>query len=83
MEDEEAAELPPGVLTTTWTVPATSGAGVTAREVELVTDTLAAAADPKDTAEAAVKPVPVTVTALPPTTGPAPGVTALTVGTGS
>ena len=39
-----------------------------------------AAVDPKVTAVAPVKPVPVTVTLVPPAVGPEPGANAVTVG---
>lgn len=51
--------------------------------VELVTEKLAAAAVPKCTVVAPVKPVPVIVTVVPPSVEPLAGVKAVTVGTES
>ena len=70
--------MPPGVVTDTFTVP-TACAGATAVScVELTTMTLVAAVDPKLTAVAPVRNVPVTVTVFPPASGPAAGDTAVT-----
>ena len=49
--------------------------------VALVTVTEVAGVAPKATVEPAVKPVPVTVTAVPPASGPSVGVMAVTAGT--
>ena len=50
------------------------------RVVELTTVTPVAALVPKSTAVAPVKPVPVTVTLVPPAVGPAVGLSPVTVG---
>jgi hypothetical protein len=76
----EVGEVPFGVVTVTSTVPVPAGE-VAVIEVSELTVKLAAEATPKRTAVAPVKPVPVMVTVVPPASGPAIGVTALTVGT--
>jgi hypothetical protein len=69
-----------------WTMPAEPRGEVT---VQLVVDkqlTAVLAVDPKLAVVVAVpvtKPVPVTVTAVPPASGPADGVTEVTLGTAS
>jgi hypothetical protein len=64
----------------TSTVPADSAGAVAVTWVAETTVNEAAAVPPKATALAPVKFVPVTVTAVPPATGPAFGLTAVTVG---
>jgi hypothetical protein len=77
------AEVPLGVVTVTSTVPAPEGA-LTVSEVELTTlMEVPGFADPKSTAVAPVKPVPVTVTEVPPAAGPLLGLTPVTVGAGA
>src|SRR5208283_1539080 len=81
--DAEVALIPPGVVTVTSTVPA-EPAGETA--VILVPDTtvtLLAPVKPKSTVAPVTNPVPVTVTVVPPATGPAAGEMPVTAGTGS
>lgn len=75
------AEMPPGAVTTRSTVPET-WAGVTAVICvsELTVITPLAGTPPKVTAVAPVKPVPVTVTLVPPAIGPTVGDIAVTVG---
>ncbi len=75
------AEVPLGVVTVTSTVPVPDGA-VTVRVVALVTVTVVPAVAPKWTAVAPVKPVPLTVTVLPPAGAPLVGLTEVTVGAG-
>jgi hypothetical protein len=71
-------------MTVTSTRPAEAAGVVAVRVVPLATLTDVAAAEPKSTVvEPVMKPVPVIVTLVPPTRGPAPGETAVTVGTGS
>ncbi len=76
----EVAEVPPGVVTVTSTAPAVPAGAVAVREVADTTVKPVAAVDPKVTAVAPVKPVPVTVTLVPPAVGPEPGANAVTVG---
>ena len=75
-------EVPPGVVTLTSTV-----AEVSAGEIAVIcvfeTDVTVPAVVPKSTAVSPVKPDPLTVTDVPPATGPAPGPTPVTAGTGS
>jgi hypothetical protein len=78
---ELVAEVPPGVVTVTSTVPAEPAGEVAVMLVSLTTVTSMAAWVPKLIAVAPVKPVPVMVTDVPPTSGPALGATAVTVGT--
>jgi hypothetical protein len=74
------AEVPLGVVTVSTTDPAPDGA-VTVSEVELTTlMEVPGFAVPKSTAVAPVKPVPVTVTEVPPAAGPLAGLTPVTVG---
>lgn len=80
VNNELAALLPYGVVTTTLAVPA-EPAGVTAViEVELTTTTDVAAAPPIVTPVAPVNPVPVMVTAVPPAASPVAGDIPDTVG---
>ena len=65
----EVAEVPPGVVTVTSTVPVPAGE-VAEIEVALLTTTPVAALAPKCTAVAPVNPVPVIVTLVPPAVGP-------------
>ena len=67
------------MVTVTSTVPVPAGA-VTVRLVALITVTRCPRWTPKSTAVAPVKPVPVTVTVVPPAWGPLVGLTAVTVG---
>jgi hypothetical protein len=79
---EIAAEVPPGVLTVTSTVPAVSE-GELAAQLVFVQLTAVAALEPKLTVvetEPETKPVPVTVTTVPPKSGPADGLMEVTVG---
>jgi hypothetical protein len=74
------AEVPPGEVTVTSTVPADS-AGLTAViEVSLLNVTEGAAVVPNLTVESGVNPVPVMVTESPPLVDPAVGLTPVTVG---
>ena len=75
----EVAEVPPGVVTVTSTVPDPAGE-VAVTEVALLTTTPVAASAPKWTALAPVRLVPVMVTEVPPAAGPDVGLTAVTVG---
>ena len=79
------AEVPPGVVTVTLTVPADSVGDVAVISLPAeLTMTEVAALDPKSTVVApAIKPVPVIVTAVPPLTNPVFGLTPVIVGTGS
>ena len=74
------AEVPLAVVTVTSTVPVPDGE-LTVRVVELVTLTEVPAVEPKSTVvEPETKPVPVTVTGVPPAWGPLVGLTLVTVG---
>ena len=77
---EEVADVPTGVVTVTFTVPAAPAGAVAVIEVEETTVTPVAAFAPKSTAVAPVKFVPVMVTLVPAVVGPAAGLTAVTVG---
>src|SRR5438128_10964537 len=68
------------MVTTTSTAPAAWAAVVAVSEVLLTTVTLVAAVPPRLTVAPAAKPVPVTVTAVPPLLVPELGEIALTVG---
>ena len=78
------AELPPGVVRITAAVPAVPD-GVVTEQVVAVRQLMAVPAEPPTVTEVdpVTNPVPVTVTGVPPTSGPAAGVMAVTVGTGS
>ena len=71
---------PSELVTTTSTAPAAWAAVVAVSEVLLTTVTLVAAVPPRLTVAPAAKPVPVTVTAVPPLLVPELGEIALTVG---
>lgn len=73
-------EVPTAFVAETLTEPLPAGE-VTASWVDEVTVTAVAEAVPNLTVVAAVKPVPVIVTAVPPAVGPALGLTPVTVGT--
>jgi hypothetical protein len=75
--------VPPAVVTVISTVPALSAGDTAVIDVALLTVKLVAAVLPNVTPVAAVKPVPVMVTDVPPARGPAPGAIAETTGTGS
>jgi hypothetical protein len=75
-------EVPPGVVTVTSTVAAASAGDVIEIEVEELTMSPVPGVVPNFTTVAPVKPVPVTVTGVPPVVGPELGLTAVTVGTG-
>ena len=74
--------VPPGVVTCTSTVPAACAGAVAVQDVA-EQDTPVAALPPKVIAVAPVRFVPVTVTAVPPATGPLFGVTAVISGAGT
>ena len=79
-----AVELvPPGVVTSKSTVPAVPAGAVAVRVVALRYVTVADGVAPKVTTEPATKPEPVTVTTVPPATGPADGAMESTLGTAS
>jgi hypothetical protein len=73
------ALVPPEFATVTSTMPVPAGE-VAVIVVALTTVNAAAAVDPKLTAVARAKPVPVIVTAVPPAVEPMAGVIAVTVG---
>ena len=78
----EVADVPPTVVTWTSTVPVPAGA-VAVNEVSApFTTMLVAGLGPKPTA-APLRLVPLTVTVIPPTSGPAGGLTEVTVGAGT
>ncbi len=76
----EVAEVPPGVVTVTSTVPAVPAGAVAVSEVPDTTVMPVAAAVPNLTAVAPPRLVPVTVTVVPPVAGPEVGLTPVTVG---
>ena len=75
----DVAEVPPAVVTLTSTVPVPAGE-VAVIDVAELTVKPAAGVAPKVTAVAAVKPVPVIVTDVPPGAGPDVGEIDVTVG---
>ncbi len=75
------AEVPPAVVTVTWTAPADPAGEVTVNDVALTNPTETPAVAPNATVEAAVNPDPVTVTVVPPANGPAAGAIPVTAGT--
>ena len=77
----DVAEVPPAVVTLISTVPVPAG-DVAVIEVAETNVKLAAGVAPKVTAVTPVKLVPVTVTVVPPATGPAVGEIEVTVGAG-
>jgi hypothetical protein len=82
-----AVELgPPDVVTTTFARPAVTVAGVTI-VIDVadtsVTSPAGTAIPPTDTVAPVMNPVPVTVTGVPPVTGPVAGDNVVTVGTGA
>src|SRR5271166_1057540 len=76
----EGAEVPPGVVTVTSTVPADAAGELAVISVDETTETELAGMAPNWTVAPATKPVPVMVTEVPPATGPAFGLTAVTIG---
>ena len=76
----ESAEVPPGVVTVTSTVPVPAGEWTVIWVAEL-TETLVPAFPPKATVAPLTKPVPVIVTVVLPPVGPARGLRPVTVGT--
>jgi hypothetical protein len=74
-----AGDAPAGVVTVTSTTPLPAGATALIHVAE-VTVKLLAAAPPKATAVAPVKPVPLIVTVVPPAAGPPVGLSPVTVG---
>jgi hypothetical protein len=75
--------VPPGVVTVTSTVPADPTEEIAVIEVALLTVTPVAVAVPNFTVAPARNAVPEIVTLVPPATGPAAGLTAVTVGAAS
>ena len=73
------ADGPLPLLTVTSTVPVPAGL-VASSWVDETTVTALAGVPPKLTPESPTKPVPVTVTEVPPLSGPASGLMAVTVG---
>ena len=72
--------MPPGVVMVTSTIPAVPAGETAVIDVEEFTTTPVAALAPNLTVELLVNPVPVMVTEVPPTSGPAAGFIAVTVG---
>jgi hypothetical protein len=77
---ELAGEVPPAVVTRMSTVPADLGGAVAMIFVALSTVNAVAAAEPKSTAVAAVKPVPSMETLVPPSVLPLAGLIDVTAG---
>ena len=76
------AEVPPGVVTVTSTVPVSAGAVMVSDVGEL--NVVVAASGPTSTVVAPeTNPLPVMVITVPPLTGPLPGLMAVMVGAGS
>jgi len=75
--------VPDGVVTVRSTTPAVPAGATAVIEVPLLTVKEVAAVEPKVTADAAVKPVPVTAIEVVPVNGPEAGATAVTVGMAS
>ncbi len=73
------ADVPPGVVTVTSTVPVPAGLSAVI-VVPLTTVRFVAGVVPKSTAVAPVKPVPVIVTRVPPAVEPLVGLRPVTVG---
>ena len=80
---EDVAEVLVPSVTVTSTGPAPCAGEVATSSVALSTVTLAANVVPKDTVAVGAKPVPVTVTCVPPTTGPVDGLIPATEGADS
>jgi len=82
---EDVAEVPPGVVTVTSTVPADSEGEVMVQLVVVQATAVAAVVPNLAVVEPdpATKPVPVTVTTAPPPRGPAGGLMEVTAGIGS
>jgi hypothetical protein len=76
----EVALVPPDVVTAMSTVPVPAGL-VAVMSIGLETTTLVAWVGPNETVAPVAKPVPLIVTVVPPTCGPADGDTDVTVGT--
>ncbi|CAB5004555.1 unannotated protein [freshwater metagenome] len=76
-----AADVPTAVVTVTFTIPAAPAGAVAVIEVAELTTTFVAELVPNLTVAPLMKPVPVSVTTLPPAAGPRVGLVALTVGT--
>ena len=76
-------DCPPAVVTRTLIVPAERAGEVAVMLVAELTVKFVAAVPPKETAVAPVKPVPVSVTAVPPAVGPVVGLRPVTAGTGA
>ena len=75
-----AALVPAGVVTSTLLAPAVPAGVVQVMVVELTTTLFVAAVPPKVTFVAPVKPVPVSVTAVPPAVRPVFGATLVSLG---
>jgi hypothetical protein len=75
-----AALVPPGVVTVTYTVPPAWAGAVTVMPVSAFTVRLVAGVVPNLTAVDPVNPVPVSVTRVPPVTGPLAGAMPVTAG---
>src|SRR5579883_714546 len=75
----EVAVVPPGAVTVMSTAPA-APAGLVATTWVAVSLTIAPGTDPKSTAVALARLVPVMVTDVPPASGPAAGLMPVTVG---
>ena len=80
MKSVFAALVPPGVVTSTLLAPAVPAGVVQVMVVALTTTLFVTAVPPKVTPVAPVKPVPVSVTAVPPAMLPALGATLVSVG---
>lgn len=79
---EPAALVPAGVVTVTFTLPAEPAGAVAVIDVALFTVKLVAGVDPKATAVAPVKLVPVIATETPPAVVDDAGLRPVTVGAG-
>ena len=75
----EVADVPPEVVTDTFTVPLPEGE-VAVSDVGLLTLTSVAEVEPNSTVASLAKPVPVSLTDVPPVGRPVSGLTLVTVG---
>ena len=80
---DEVADVPPGVVTVTLTVPEPEGEVAVIEVAEFTVKLVAGFPEPKSTAVAPVRFVPVMVTLVPPVVRPAIGDTLVTVGAAS
>jgi len=83
VSDGPVEEVPPGFETVMSTGPAAPAGARASSEVGVTAVTAVEGVAPNETVASAVNPVPVTVTTVPPESGPATGTTPVTAGTAS